>query len=88
MKIKGPKTRDLILSPKLANIENDSERHKCGRTNRIPSIVGFESISAAARVRTMTNVIDALVPESSGVQQRIDETKHGLMVEKTVVINQ
>ena len=69
------------------------KRHKCRRTNRIPSFDGKESISAATRVRTNINVIDDLAPESVVVQQRIEETKPGIFkdvpwIEYAIVINQ
>ena len=55
-------------------------------TNGIPSFGSQESIGVAARVTTRYNVLDA--PKSTGVHQRIEETKRAYVVENTEVINQ
>ena len=59
--------------------------HKHDGTHRVPSRIGHESNGAAARVGTKYNVLDL---EFTGIQQRIEETKRGLAVGNTVVVEQ
>ena len=51
------------------------KNRSAGGTHRIPLRASHESISAAARVTTKFNVLEAEAPESAGVQPRIEETK-------------
>ena len=60
------------------------KRHKSGGTNGIPSNDRRESIKVAARVRARCDVIEASFPVA--VQPVIEETKRGLAVRNTVVI--
>ena len=60
------------------------KRYKSGRTNRIPSIDGFESISAAPWVGTSCDVSDAYA--SNAVQPGIEETKWFPALRKEEVI--
>ena len=67
-------------------INGRTKRYKSGGTNWIPSTGSRESISVAARVRTMCDVVYA--PPKSAVQPRIEETKRGLVFRNTEVIKQ